>query len=252
MHQFQIARSTLLKKAAVVSHERSGTHFLMNTLSENFGYSVTPWWNFDFNLPINFHADIAIQKELGKVHDKPAVNLLKSHHPASFFRGSIEYLCDQFHVFYIYRDPRDVIVSNWKLTQSFEWNEGPETDSPGAFMRMSPSGAMLRYQQAPERNMLDRWYRHVSGWLELSESRTDLPIKVIRYEDLTAGFEEQVDSIADFMNLERRPWTRPSSTKNVVGKGPAKVGGQRHLLDDRDERFIVDEHGWFLRQLGYL
>ncbi len=35
------------KKGMVVSHERSGTHFLMNTLALNFGYIAKPWINFD-------------------------------------------------------------------------------------------------------------------------------------------------------------------------------------------------------------
>ena len=37
-----------VKKAMIVSHERSGTHFLMNTLDKNFPYISQPWINFDF------------------------------------------------------------------------------------------------------------------------------------------------------------------------------------------------------------
>ena len=33
----------------VCSHERSGTHFLMNSISENSPYSVKPWLNFDLS-----------------------------------------------------------------------------------------------------------------------------------------------------------------------------------------------------------
>ena len=59
------------KKAAVIGHERSGTHFLMNTLAYNFGYISAPWFNFDFELGINFHAPQAILNILKQMHDKP-------------------------------------------------------------------------------------------------------------------------------------------------------------------------------------
>lgn len=142
------------KKIAVISHERSGTHFLMNAIATNFGYISNPWWNFDFDQPINFHAPQAIQQYLQQAHDYSVLNILKSHHPVAFFNEIIDYLADQFHIFYIYRDPRDVLVSNWKLIRSFNWDEGPKTETAGDFIRAEPSGAMLRYQKKQERNML--------------------------------------------------------------------------------------------------
>ena len=40
------------KKIIVFSHERSGTHFLMNTIGENFGYNNLQWIDIDF-IPLN-------------------------------------------------------------------------------------------------------------------------------------------------------------------------------------------------------
>src|SRR5438132_1444947 len=101
------------KKAWVFSHERSGTHFLMNTLAANFGYIARPWFNFDYELGINFHAPAAIMKVFQPMHDKPVLNIVKSHHGYGFMAESIHYLLEQFHIFYIYRDPRDVMLSYW-------------------------------------------------------------------------------------------------------------------------------------------
>ena len=48
------------KNCIIVSHERSGTHFLMNTLALNFGYISEPWINLDFETGMNFHAPGAL------------------------------------------------------------------------------------------------------------------------------------------------------------------------------------------------
>jgi hypothetical protein len=94
------------KKALVVSHERSGTHFLMNTLAANFGYVARPWLNFDFELGLNFHAPSALRAFFGGLHGRPVLNVVKSHHAAGFYAEILGDLLEQFHVFYVVRDPR--------------------------------------------------------------------------------------------------------------------------------------------------
>jgi hypothetical protein len=113
------------KKAIVVSHERSGTHFLMNTLAKNFDYVSHPFWNLDYNQGINLHDQSVLSHFLGLSHNKPVLNILKSHHPVEFFESNLDYLCEQFFVFYIYRDPRDVLISYRRLLTRFPWDEGP-------------------------------------------------------------------------------------------------------------------------------
>ena len=45
----------------VVSHERSGTHFLMNSIARGYGYTSTPWVDMDYDsMPINFFHPPAI------------------------------------------------------------------------------------------------------------------------------------------------------------------------------------------------
>src|SRR5688572_13418899 len=91
------------KKLAVISHERSGTHFLINTCGNHFGYLSKPWWNFEFQLRVGIYFPKSILGFWLQMHDKPVLNPLKSHHPATFFPGILKYFTDQFHVLYIYR-----------------------------------------------------------------------------------------------------------------------------------------------------
>lgn len=239
------------KKAIVISHERSGTHFLMNSLAENFGYVSYPWWNFDYNQPINFHDPSIISGFLRMSHDQSVLNILKSHHPIEFFESNLEYLMEQFFVFYIYRDPRDVLLSYWKLVNHFPWDEGPKTQTIGEFIRSEPRGAMLRYQKQQEANIVNRWRTHVSGWLEFHESNPGCKIFVTRFEDLDLEFDSVIEKISTFTEMEITTPKRPDKFRNVISTGEGKSGTFIDLLDDNDLKFIANEAGDVMERAGY-
>lgn len=241
------------KKLAVISHERSGTHFLMNTVGNHFGYIAKPWWNFDFDsLTINFHATLSIQRYLRIHHDKSILNILKSHHPADFFDGILDYVADQFHILYIYRDPRDAIVSNWKLIRSFPWDEGPKPESAGEFIRAEPRGGMMRYQKIQQRNMLHRWKSNVESWLIAAEKNPQLPICLLKYEDLDKEFEKTLGKISQFTGIECGKLAKPKVDENVIGSGEGGSGNYKKYLTEEDLDFVDQEIGGFMASLGYL
>ena len=68
-----------------------------------------------------------------------------------------------FVVFYVYRNPADVMCSHWRYVRGAERREGPVTATPGAFMRAAPCGGMLRYQmESYVRETQERYgYQHV-------------------------------------------------------------------------------------------
>ena len=80
----------------VCSHERSGTHFMMNSISECTEYTVNPFLNFDY-MPlgsfVNFFSKESINKFLFSLQDinqneynSYCVNsIIKSHFPLSLF-----------------------------------------------------------------------------------------------------------------------------------------------------------------------
>jgi hypothetical protein len=70
----------------VASHERSGTHFMMNTLAACFDYVSFPWLDLDrkqFN--INYYHPQSLQMLILKVAERKPANILKSHHQFEFF-----------------------------------------------------------------------------------------------------------------------------------------------------------------------
>ena len=98
---------TARPKVMVVSHERSGTHFLMNSIARCFNYVADPWVNYDgSSIATNFHSSAAVLEFFRQFRGYPVANIVKSHHPFVFFQSTFESLAKDFHVFYVYRDPR--------------------------------------------------------------------------------------------------------------------------------------------------
>jgi len=237
------------KKVMVVGHERSGTHFLMNTLALNFGYVARPWINFDFDLGINFHAPQAVRDFFVQMHGKPVLNIVKSHHPYGFFSEVIDEIHDEFHVFYILRDPRDVMVSYWRCIRELPWDEGPRADTVGEFMRAAPRGAVMRYQKEQVPNMLARWKAHVDSWIHDAPTIVRNNLIVIRYEDLNSNYRLVVSRIGEHLGIHCATPVRPNTTDNVVLPGKGEIGGHRQYFTADDHAFVQDVAGETIQSL---
>ncbi len=240
------------KKAMVVSHERSGTHFLMNTLAANFGYVSAPWFNFDFDTGLNFHSPENLAAFFRQLKGRPVLNIFKSHHEAGFLLPLLPTLLAEFSIFYIYRDPRDVMVSFWRLVCSLPWDEGPKTETAADFVTAPPRGAMLRYQKRQAPSILHRWKRHVAGWtFDLPAAVTDR-IHYVRYEDLNLDFDRTVRRLSKRIDIPApdRP-VRPNRSQNVILPGEGKVGGHCGRLEPRVLRWIERHAETLMERLGY-
>ncbi|MDQ7787563.1 MAG: sulfotransferase domain-containing protein [Thermodesulfovibrionales bacterium] len=244
------ASVTAMKKIIVVSHERSGTHFLMNTIALNFDYIAQPWINFDFQLGINFYHSATLRNFFESINQKPLKNIIKSHHPFGFFAESIDYLADTYHIFYIYRDPRDVMLSYWEIMQKLSWDEGPRSNTVGDFMRSAPRGAMLRYQKEQMATVLHRWKSHVESWVGFAEQQ-DNKIILIRYEDLNIHFNDTVGMIGKKIGQLADSHKRPGIGENVVVPGKGKIGRHREHFRVEDYKFVEDTVGATMSVLGY-
>lgn len=240
------------KKAAVLSHERSGTHFLMNTLAANFGYVAKPWWNFDFTLGLNFHAPQGLANYFAQASGKSVLNILKSHHQAGFFESFIEAFTSEFHLFYICREPRSVLASFWKLLAELQWEEGPPADSPSQLLHAQPANAVLRYQKTQAATMLHRWVDHVEGWTALADRLGPDRICVLRYEDLDETFEPTVRSLGDWMGLAApTSVVKPSRSANVIGSGLGSSVSRASLYTPEDHAFVEGVAGHLLDRFDW-
>lgn len=222
----------------------------MNTLSLNFDYIARPWWNLDFELGIDFHNSQALKNYLAKTHDKPVLNILKSHHHYGFIEPIIDYLTEQFFIFYVYRDPRDTLISNQKLIDKLATDEGPKGLNFSDFLRSAPRSRMMRYQKAQTENMLTRWQEHVLPWTEAANKHEG--IFTLSYESLVEDFEVTVQKIAMFLGRDPIRITRPDSTTNVINPGAAKSSGWREILNEVDNIFVLSHAKTAMERLGYI
>ena len=159
----------------VCSHERSGTHFMMNSISECTEYTVSPFLNFDY-MPlgsfVNFFSKESMNKFLLSLQDisrneysNHCVNsIIKSHFPLSILDHNNN-LC---RVIYIYRNPEEVFISYWKFLHRWNWLEGPKLNSPLELIKTNPKGQSQRYQienytNYPDTNEVPR-PEYWSGW----------------------------------------------------------------------------------------
>ncbi|MBS1766900.1 MAG: sulfotransferase domain-containing protein [Acidobacteria bacterium] len=230
----------------VVSHERSGTHFVMNALAENGGYRSEPWINLDFQTGLNLHAPRVIAQIFAQYAKKPALNIVKSHHQLAFFEPVLEGILQDFRIVYMVRHPATLMPSLMRYLNAWAWDEGPRCTTPSELIRAEPSGAMLRYQKRQVPNLVARWRAHVEPWVREASRRPG--IAVVRYEDLDGRFDATMASLLGGLGLPAGAMKKPDAMKKVVLPNQAREGAV-HAWMAEDLAFIRAEAGPVLEEL---
>jgi hypothetical protein len=243
-----ISFNTDRPSALVVGHERSGNHFLMNTLANAYGYVAEPWFNIDvYPHPINYHLPQALLGLLTEAGNRRIANVGKTHHAAEFFTPILKALQQRYVIFYVHRDPADVMLSFWRYIDRWNWREGPRRDNPVDFALAEPEGQMLRYQMHQRRNLLHRWAAHAEGWVAAAENQPRMI--VVPYRDLKDRYAETVQKFARVLGEKPRSLSPPSRSKNVIA-GTERVATERDKMVLR--QIVVSEVGETMRKLSYL
>lgn len=191
----------------VCSHERSGTHFLMNYLATCTNYSNDPHLNYDI-IPLgsklnffsersveNFFRSISSLNREGRTHCVSSI--VKSHYPISLLRNCLN---DTLKVAYIYRNPADVMISYWKFLHRWDWFEGPKTETPLMLAKHVPTGQSQRYQLMGCGTYLERWARHVSDASAISGSSPNLVMA--NYDKLKNDSGQEIESICKNLGID--------------------------------------------------
>ncbi len=174
-----------MKLIIVNSHERSGTHFLMNTLALNFDYVSYPYYNFD--LPVLPHMPVNILATLQGIREPR--HIVKSHYEGTFFKNVLANIAMFAHVFYISREEDGVFNSCSKHFNDCKWDEAHKSVDGNDLKKLEPYGGCMRYQYQQYPTMLMRWEAHKMSW--------DLPSVIqIKYENLVNQFDKTVRSIS--------------------------------------------------------
>ncbi|HLO78506.1 MAG TPA: sulfotransferase domain-containing protein, partial [Magnetospirillum sp.] len=161
---------------------------------------------------------------------------------------------------YMVRDPRDVAVS-------FAFHQSISLDQSVAFLNRG-AARLAPVQPQLHQNLLN-WNGHVASWLD----QADLPVHLIRYEDLRADTLEVFRRALDFLGISHTPQQarRAVSHSDFAElqrqerehgfrerqKGQAlffrrgEVGDWRNHLNDEQVRLIETAHAAMMDRLGY-
>jgi hypothetical protein len=235
----------------VVSHERSGTHFLMNSIAKCFDYISNPWVNFDgLTLATNFYCAEAVDEFFSQFRGHSVANIIKSHHQFSFFEPVLDSITKEFHIFYVYRDPRDVMVSFWRYLNQLSWHEGPTVETAKELIRSAPEGNLLRYQRKQEGTMIHRWRTHVTGWMLDLPERFRPHVTFVRFSDLNRNYESTIRSMAPTLGPPARI-EKPSLQESSILPAAGMVGGYGEYFDENDLELFCDIAGDTMERLGF-
>ena len=234
----------------VVSHERSGTHFLINALAACFDYVSKPWVSIDqhrFN--INFYSADNLHRLISGLAEARLANTLKSHHEFAFFSKFIASLEHAIDIVYIFRNPADVMASYWRYLHTWPWAEGPEVDSVYQFANTSPMGALMRLQFRQYDTMLDRWANHVQHWLDAHHLAN---LHIVRYETLNQHYGDTIRGLAQALRISLRQIVRPSRHESVVPGGKLSFTPSPNA-DDREAvtALALSKYPELMASLGY-
>lgn len=206
-----------------VSHERSGTHFLMNSISCNSHYTVNPFLNFDnkpFGDVVNFFDNTDINNFFNKIaflkknqKNFGLASIVKSHHMPNNFDKLFDN--DKFIFINIFRDPFDTLLSFWKFIWRWDHHEGPKTESLFKFLSHKPEGQMLRYQLYTYDTIFDRWANHINSWYEYSQKYNN--IIMINYRDLKNNFLLSLNKLLTKIEIPSKKIIEPNKENYFKG-----------------------------------
>lgn len=237
--------ATVGKKILVASHERSGTHFLINSIALNFGHASR---QIDLALSEGFDPRQPRQSDawLARYRGQFVSNIFKSHHSLPLLMPVIEPFLSEYHVFYIYRDGRDVMTSFWRYLNRLKAGWGPQAPTPGDFMRAVPTGGILQYQSGPCESMLARWVRHVSGWLDAG-----IGVHPVSYESLHQNFDTALQQIGGVLGRPGAVFRRPGMDAPSSLPWRGEIGNWRACWQPEDESYFAEHAGALMARLGY-
>jgi len=193
-----------MKKVLVTSFQRSGTHFLMNTMATNFIDIEDGWvdvvhakdnrWVKDVN---RFNLKEKIREHMiEKYYFHPMRKCMKTHFQMYFFERHLGSILEKYDILYIVRDPRDTMVACFHYYNRTNYEAFIKESSFSQFLRtelwnVRTETQPFSYSLVKPKNIIDKWNKHVLSWLHYK----DKGVIFVRFNDLKQSFENTLSHI---------------------------------------------------------
>lgn len=236
--------------------------------------SGTTWVeNFISNIPGYNPRVLAGSKKIIRQHNLPAdafseipkygYSAIKTHITPSSQNVDILVKSGIHKVIVMYRDPRDIIVSNYyHVLKDNPWMVGdPEYANYNAMTKQDALSHSMNL-------IVDDYCSWVRGWREVAKSNSEIECLFVRYEDLRNNRKDVFKNIVSFYGIhlseeqfvgvmqasENKPGYlsltgREPGTRSTKRKGAS--GDWKKELNSQQQEFIKEKAGQFLVELGY-
>jgi len=223
-----------MKNILVVTHERAGTHLVINLINyKNNGDFIPigklPYTEKEYTL--ENYLKYATRSMLYQPYNSDII--FKSHHQVQFFEKNIDKLFEYYNVIYVQRDIKDVLISYYKFLK-----EGlsifPEFKD---WIFMKPCDVGYKYfEKYPDPHIfiepsdyIDRYTIHLDGWMKYKDK-----LLVVHYEDILNDFETIKEKIENFIGREIADSIPDLHDPNLPNFVPNKgiIGSYKEVMDD--------------------
>jgi len=182
-----------MKNIFIISHRRSGTHLLIDSILNNINSKK----KYDFFNLDKYNKEIK-DKEFNSLEQKinNGCSIIKTHTDINiekYFQKNNKLISvvkknlNEAKIIYIYRDGRDVMNSLYHYISSY--SEIIENISFSEFIKRKTTIAFSENRIT----WLEYWVNHVSGWIKEKE------ILLVKFEDLLMNYDETIKEIFNFI-----------------------------------------------------
>lgn len=233
-----------MKNILVVTHERSGTHLVINIINHsNFGnfkpIGKLPKFEKEFNLE-NYikYANLSMLYE----YYQPKL-VFKSHHQIEFFKDNLKELFNKYYIIYVKRDIKDVLISYYKFLNGKGRDKNgisiPIENFPDFkdWIFMKPCDVGYKYfEKYPDPHVynepetyIDRYLNHYNGWMQYKDK-----LLLINYEDILQDFQKVKEDLEIFLQKKVCNNIPDINDKKLPNFAPNKgiIGSYKEYMDD--------------------